>query len=115
MVGQAVVQSLGNYSDYQRKKAANAAAPPQARAVKLAPKPVPTTPETIVLRAQCAKPSRMRGGRFRLESKLNEISDALTIAEVDQDFEKMADLSGRFEHGAGAAGVGLRGMGSRQR
>ncbi len=33
----------------------------------------------------------------KLESRLNEISDALTIAEVDQDFEKMADLSDRFD------------------
>ena len=28
---------------------------------------------------------------------MNDISDALTIAEVDQDFEKMAELSDRFD------------------
>ena len=33
----------------------------------------------------------------RLESKLNEISDALTIAEVDQNFEMMAELSEQFD------------------
>ena len=33
----------------------------------------------------------------KLESKLNEISDALTIAEVDQNFEMMAELSEQFD------------------
>ncbi|MEZ4506346.1 MAG: ABC-F family ATP-binding cassette domain-containing protein [Thermomicrobiales bacterium] len=94
-----VVQSLGNYSDYQRKKAANAAAPPpRPEPVKLAPKPVPTRSrdnrsESAVRKAVAHAEREIS----RLESKLNEISDALTIAEVDQDFEKMADLSERFD------------------
>jgi len=94
-----VVQSLGNYSDYQRKKAANTAAPPpKPEPVKLAPKPAPTRArdnrsESAVRKAVAHAEREIS----RLESKLNEISDALTIAEVDQDFEKMADLSERFD------------------
>jgi ATP-binding cassette subfamily F protein 3 len=97
---ESVVQFIGNYSDYQRKKAGATAQQPAK------PQPVPETPKAPTPapprdnRSESAVRKAITHAEreiSKLESKLNEISDALTIAEVDQDFEKMAELSDRFD------------------
>jgi ATP-binding cassette subfamily F protein 3 len=95
-----VTQFLGNYSDYQRKKAATSVqAPPKPELVKEPPKPSGASrprdnrSESALRKAVTAAEREIS----KLESRLNDVSDALTIAEVDQDFEKMAELSERFD------------------
>lgn len=95
-----VVQFLGNYSDYQRKKAAQSA-PAQVK-----PEPVREEPKPAAInrpkdnRSESSLRKAVTHAEreiSKLESRLNDISDTLTIAEVDQDFEKMAELSDRFD------------------
>ena len=94
-----VVQFLGNYTDYQRIKAGVAAQPAKPDPVKETPSPV-QVPRDGANRSESAVRKSVTGAErdiSKLESKLNEISDALTIAEVDQNFEKMAELSEQFD------------------
>ncbi len=95
-----IVQFLGNYSDYQRKKAGL----PPARPAKPEPVQQPAKSRPVAREADTRSESAVRKAIAsaereisKLESRLNEISDALTIAEVDQNFEKMADLSEQFD------------------
>jgi ATP-binding cassette subfamily F protein 3 len=95
-----VVQFMGNYSDYQRKKAGVAIQQPaRPEPVKEAPKPAAAIRPRDNRSESSVRKAISQAEReiSKLESKLNEISDALTIAEVDQDFEKMAELSERFD------------------
>jgi ATP-binding cassette subfamily F protein 3 len=95
-----VVQFMGNYSDYQRKKAGVAIQQPaRPESVKEAPKPAAAIRPRDNRSESSVRKAISQAEReiSKLESKLNEISDALTIAEVDQDFEKMAELSERFD------------------
>lgn len=93
-----VVQFLGNYTDYQRKRAGLAMMPPPKPApVKELPRSVPSSNANRSESAVRKTVAQAEREISKLESKLNEISDALTIAEVDQDFEKMAELSDRFD------------------
>lgn len=95
-----VVQFLGNYTDYQRKKAGLDTPPPArpepAKAIPAALRPTAshTRRSEATLRKAIVQAEREIS---KLESKLNEISDALTIAEVDQHFEKMAEMSEQFD------------------
>jgi len=94
-----VNQFLGNYTDYQRKKAGLDAQPSRPAPVQEAPKPRPVA-RGPVARSESAVRKAVAGAEreiSKLESRLNEISDALTIAEVDQNFEKMAELSEQFD------------------
>jgi ATP-binding cassette subfamily F protein 3 len=94
-----VVQRLGNYTDYLRSKASIAAPPAKPEPVHEAPKPTPAK-HTGASRSESAVRKAVTGAEreiSKLESKLNEISDALTIAEVDQNFEMMAELSEQFD------------------
>jgi ATP-binding cassette subfamily F protein 3 len=94
-----VIQRLGNYTDYLRSKAGVAAQPAKPEPVKDEPKLAPPRQHTSN-RSESAIRKAVTGAEreiSKLESKLNEISDALTIAEVDQDFEKMAELSDQFD------------------
>jgi ATP-binding cassette subfamily F protein 3 len=91
---------LGNYSDYQRKKAGVAVQQPtKSEPVRETPKPAaPIRPKDNRSESSVRKAvAHAEREISRFESRLNEISDALTIAEVDQDFEKMAELSDRFD------------------
>jgi ATP-binding cassette subfamily F protein 3 len=95
-----VVQFMGNYSDYQRKKAGVAIQQPaRSEPAKEAPKPAAAIRPRDNRSESSVRKAISQAEReiSKLESKLNEISDALTIAEVDQDFEKMAELSERFD------------------
>jgi ATP-binding cassette subfamily F protein 3 len=94
-----VVQRLGNYTDYLRSKASIAAPPAKPEPNHEAPKPAPAK-HTGASRSESAVRKAVTGAEreiSKLESKLNEISDALTIAEVDQNFEMMAELSEQFD------------------
>lgn len=93
-----VQQYLGNYTDYLRKKAGlpepkPAPQPPVERPRPVAPQRKEQRSESA-LRKAVTHAEREIG---KLESKLNELSDALTIAEVDRDFERMAELSEQFD------------------
>lgn len=91
---------LGNYSDYQRKKAGSVPQqPPKPEPVKELAKPASTVRPRDNRSESSLRKAVTHAEReiSKLESRLNEISDALTIAEVDQDFEKMAELSERFD------------------
>ncbi len=95
-----VVQFLGNYSDYQRKKAGMAfQQPAKPEPVKEIQKPEPPLRPKDSRSESAVRKAITNAEReiSKLESRLNEISDALTISEVDQDFEKMAELSDRFD------------------
>ncbi|MCO5220397.1 MAG: ABC-F family ATP-binding cassette domain-containing protein [Thermomicrobiales bacterium] len=95
-----VVQLLGNYSDYQRTKAGAAPSPkPEPAPAPIAPKPEAAHKSATTRSESAVRKAITHAEReiSKLESRLNEISDALTIAEVDQDFEKMAELSDQFD------------------
>jgi ATP-binding cassette, subfamily F, member 3 len=96
-----LINSLGNYTDYQRSKgqiaeATKAEAPPRPAE----PVASPPAEETRHPDRRGKSDSRLQKsvGQIereigRLEGRLNELSDALAIAGVDQDFERMATLS----------------------
>ena len=95
-----IVQFLGNYSDYQRKKAGLPAVQPtkpQPTREDAKPRPVTRTPATRSESSIRKAVSNAEREISKLESRLNDISDALTIAEVDQNFERMAELSEQFD------------------
>lgn len=95
-----IVQSIGNYTDYQRKKTGLAIAqPPKAEPARESAKPRPITHDSNTRSESALRKAVASAEReiSKLESRLNEISDALTIAEVDQHFEKMAELSEQFD------------------
>ncbi|MCA9860546.1 MAG: ABC-F family ATP-binding cassette domain-containing protein, partial [Thermomicrobiales bacterium] len=95
-----VVQLFGNYSDYQRTKAGAAPSPkPEPAPAPIAPKPEAAHKSATTRSESAVRKAITHAEReiSKLESRLNEISDALTIAEVDQDFEKMAELSDQFD------------------
>ena len=95
-----VVQFLGNYSEYQRKKAgATTPQPAKPEPVKELPNPAAAIRPKDNRSESSVRKAIAHAEReiSKLESRLNEVSDALTIAEVDQDFEKMAELSERFD------------------
>ena len=110
--------SLGNYTDYQRRLAAQAveaeaveevpakAAPaPKAEA---APEPVTTTNGAVEMTSK-GKPRKRSDAELqrsltqaereigKLEGKLNEISDALSVASIDKDVEAVGRLGAEFE------------------
>ncbi len=98
--GGTVVQFIGNYSEYQRKKAGTAApSPAKPEPAKASPKPVAVMRPNDNRSESSVRKAIAHAEReiSKLESRLNAVSDALTIAEVDQDFEKMAELSERFD------------------
>ena len=94
-----VIPFLGNYTDYQRSKAGLAAPPTKPEPVRETPNPVTVSREGSNRSESSVRKSVTGAEReiSKLESKLNEISDALTIAEVDQNFERMAELSEQFD------------------
>jgi ATP-binding cassette subfamily F protein 3 len=98
-------QYLGNYTDYQRQlgRRQEPAAEPKE------PKPAAPSPETPTQAdhhadrrpAADAKTQKsltqVEREIARLEGKLNEISDALTVASIDADVDAVARLGGEYE------------------
>jgi ATP-binding cassette subfamily F protein 3 len=104
-----VVSSLGTYTDYQRKLGRRA----EAVASRGSEPPPPSSPgSTAGSTATLPADDRRRmspDGRLqkslvqverdiaRLEGKLNELSDALTVAGIDADGAAIARLGGEYE------------------
>ncbi|HET8586407.1 MAG TPA: ATP-binding cassette domain-containing protein, partial [Candidatus Limnocylindria bacterium] len=107
--------SLGNYTDFQRRLAAQKAeAEPveEAEAPKVEPAPEPA-PEPAangqIERTAKGKPRKRSDAGLqrsltqaereigKLEGKLNEISDALSVASIDKDVEAVSRLGAEFE------------------
>ncbi|MCO5176079.1 MAG: ATP-binding cassette domain-containing protein [Thermomicrobiales bacterium] len=106
---------LGNYSDMLRHREARVAttssvAPPAAplrEAQREEPVVTPTPPSTSSLRANRQNERALRDAQKRLkaterevgrlEERLNEASDALTRASIDQDVDAVARLGAEYE------------------
>jgi len=101
--------ALGNYTDYQRQLGRRGAAQPDAEP-KADPAPAPQPePETTIAFNAKGKPRRRTDADLQkqlakversiaqLEGRLNELSDALTVATIDQDVDAIARLGAEFE------------------
>ena len=99
-------QALGNYSDYQRLLGRRADAERATRKQE-EPEPVPV-PEpaapSLAPKPQSRDEAKLQRTLVqvekdiaRLEGKLNELSDALTVAAIDGDGAGVERLSGEFE------------------
>ena len=101
-----IKQALGNYSDYQRLLGRRADAeramrkPEEPRPAPAAEQPAPTFAPKPQSRDE-AKLQRtlaqVEKDIARLEGKLNELSDALTVAAIDGDGAAVERLSSEFE------------------
>jgi ATP-binding cassette subfamily F protein 3 len=102
--------ALGNYTDYQRqlgRREAQAAPEPEpAPAPETAATPEPTPEITISAKGKPRKRTdgdvqkqlaKVERSISQLEGRLNEISDALTVATIDQDLPAIARLGEEFE------------------
>jgi ATP-binding cassette subfamily F protein 3 len=97
-------QYLGTYTDYQRQLGHRQEPPAKEPAPAAAP-PVAATPPTP---RNSGRPSRDEGRALkalgqverdiaRLEGKLNELSDALTVASIDADVDAVGRLGAEYE------------------
>ena len=107
---------LGNYTDMQRHRAARQEAPntiaPPAAPVRHAGTPEPETPAAVEATPQPRTSSRQNERALRdvqkrlssaerevgrLEARLNDVSDELTRASIDQDTDAVARLGAEYE------------------
>ncbi|HMM43704.1 MAG TPA: ABC-F family ATP-binding cassette domain-containing protein, partial [Thermomicrobiales bacterium] len=107
---------LGNYTDMQRHRAARQEAPntiaPPAAPVRHAATPEPATPAAVEATPQPRTSSRQNERALRdvqkrlssaerevgrLEARLNDVSDELTRASIDQDTDAVARLGAEYE------------------
>ncbi|HYI24757.1 MAG TPA: ABC-F family ATP-binding cassette domain-containing protein [Thermomicrobiales bacterium] len=105
--------ALGNYTDYQRAIGRRDAAPspPEPETTpEPAPEPTPlaSAPEDVVVTAK-GKPRRLNDATIqkelgqverqvaKLEGRLNEISDALAVASIDEDMAAVTRLGEEYE------------------
>lgn len=93
---------LGNYTDYQRQlgrrqdAAAKQPAPPPIPVAE--PKPDGRERHRAADDGRALKTlTQIERDIARLEGKLNEISDALTVASIDEDVEAIGRLGGEYE------------------
>jgi ATP-binding cassette subfamily F protein 3 len=113
---QTVTTSIGNYTDYQRtlgRRAGEAAAAAEAAMQQPEPEPVTAAmddalPDDIITTAK-GKPRKRTDADTqkelaqverevsRLEGRLNELSDALTIATIDNDVDAISRLGVEYE------------------
>jgi len=96
---------LGNYTDYQRSLGRRDAPEPEPVPV---PEPAASSNGADVVTAK-GKPRRLTDAALqkelgqverqiaRLEGRLNEISDALAVASIDEDVEAVGRLGGEYE------------------
>ena len=99
-------QALGNYSDYQRllgRRADAERATRKQEEPKPVPEPEPAAP-SLAPKPQSRDEAKLQRTLVqvekdiaRLEGKLNELSDALTVAAIDGDGAGVERLSGEFE------------------
>jgi ATP-binding cassette subfamily F protein 3 len=100
-----VMQYLGNYTDYQRQLGHRQEAPTKekekpAELPAAAPAPVtaPSPNRTAKSDAKAQKAlTQVERDISRLEGKLNEISDALTVASIDADVDAVARLGAEYD------------------
>jgi ATP-binding cassette subfamily F protein 3 len=102
--------ALGNYTDYQRQLGRRGAAQAEPE-----PEPEPTSAPVVEPAANVSisakgKPrkrtdsdvqkqlAKVERSISQLEGRLNEISDALTVATIDQDVDAIARLGAEFEN-----------------
>ncbi len=106
-----IQKELGNYTDYQRaigRREAAAAEPEPEPVVIAAPEPEVELPADVIVTAK-GKPRRMTDAAAqkelgqverqiaKLEGRLNELSDALSIATIDSDLDAVGRLGGEYE------------------
>ena len=99
-------QALGNYSDYQRllgRRADAERATRKQEEPKPVPEPEPAAP-SLAPKPQSRDEAKLQRTLVqvekdiaRLEGKLNELSDALTVAAIDGDGAGVERLTGEFE------------------
>jgi ATP-binding cassette subfamily F protein 3 len=103
---------LGNYTDYQRSlghRAAIAEAKAEPEPQRPEPEPIASIADEAMVTSAKGKPRRRSDADAqkelgqverevsRLEGRLNEISDALTIATIDADIDAIARLGEEYE------------------
>jgi ATP-binding cassette subfamily F protein 3 len=94
-----ISQFLGGYTDYQRQLGRRAEPPKEPEPVKESA-PVETPPAHNTRRADAKTQKAMQTAErdiARLEGRLNEISDALTVASIDSDVEAVGRLGVEYE------------------
>ncbi|MCC6793065.1 MAG: ABC transporter ATP-binding protein, partial [Thermomicrobiales bacterium] len=100
-----IKQYRGNYTDYQRQLGHRQDSPPPKEKEK-APEPAPTpvavataTPPRSLKSEAKAQKALLQVERdiARLEGKLNEVSDALTVASIDADMDAVARLGAEYD------------------
>jgi len=94
----ALTQYLGNYTDAHRQQTRQTAASAPAKPVPEPPRPAAVEPDGARSRTSSSD-SRLKKRLTaaetaigRLEGRLNELSDAITIASIDGDTESLARL-----------------------
>jgi ATP-binding cassette subfamily F protein 3 len=97
-IDEAKIQAyLGNYTDYQRQLGHRAEKEPEPKPQqeeKAPALPVSRSSQDAKLQKSLTQAER---DIARLEGKLNEISDALTVASIDEDIDGVARLGVEYE------------------
>jgi hypothetical protein len=94
---------LGNYTDFQRqlgRRSEPAPEPPKEKEIEPTPNETPNgrRPRRQNDDARLQKSlSQVERDVGRLEGKLNELSDALAVASIDEDVEAVARLGAEYE------------------
>ena len=108
---QSISTELGNYTDYQRALGHREAAAlePEPEAQPVVAEPVATEADTDVVVSSKGKPRRLTDAAVqtelgqverqisKLEGRLNEISDALAVASIDEDVDAIGRLGEEYE------------------
>jgi ATP-binding cassette subfamily F protein 3 len=96
-----IEQYLGGYTDYQRQLGRRAEPPKEPEKPKEAePAPAAAPPPHNLKRADGKAQKALQQAEreiAKLEGRLNEISDALTVASIDADVDAVARLGGEYE------------------
>jgi ATP-binding cassette subfamily F protein 3 len=97
-----LAQYLGNYTDYQRQLGRRQDSAPKEKEPlpePVAPKAEPVAQNRSLKSDAKAQKALMQVERdiSRLEGKLNEISDALTVASIDSDVDAVSRLGAEYD------------------
>jgi ATP-binding cassette subfamily F protein 3 len=103
IAGGSLTQYLGNYTDVQRQKNRKKASPERDRQSITKPVEKPSAEQPMVRRSGPETDSRLQRRLAsaerdigKLEGRLNELSDAIAIASVDGNQEKLARLGTKY-------------------